>query len=66
MTLAVCGGRGGGGGPVACLLLQPATKGRAGWLPLLFPLDELQVGKGGMQMGACGGGELACVPLARQ
>lgn len=42
VTLAVCGGRGGGGGRVARLLPQPATKGRAAWL--LLPL-----GRGGRQ-----------------
>lgn len=64
VTLAVCGGRGGRGRAGGRLFPQPATKGRAVWLPL--PL-----GAGGSRTDGSlrwwgGGGELARVPLAGQ
>lgn len=64
VTLAVCGGRGGGGGWVAGLQEQPATKGRAVWLPL--PLGRGTGREGGCTDGSLHGGELACVRLAGQ
>lgn len=61
VTPAVCGGRGSGGGRVARLLPQLATKGRAAWPPLLLGRGAGR--EAGTQMGACDGGELAFIPL---
>lgn len=52
-------------GLLACLLPQPATKGRAAWLPCLVPLGEVQVGRGSVQWwgaGMCSSGQAVSLP----